>query len=432
MRFRDSLIDNIASPYGMTAVSAVLFIIAFTFPPTLYRNYLNEPDIIFLDPASLLFFLLCVLGFLLGPVLVSFIFPVRRFRCAQIKTRISPTLFLLIPLLAGTAFSVLSSVVLLHDNTFLLDVLLAGQGEQIKSVDSLQANGTLSQALPVLMGIVWWAMWREDQLDLRRSQRLVVHTAIVLATLALLLAAVLRVARAELMPIVGGIAVIFLTRKLARGKLTALSIVKFAFIFISLVVTLFLSFTILRGNSAAEDIIIANLLGYTIASYNRMAAILNGSLHYPFSGHGVYISSFFSFNNTFNKIFHLSQLLAWPDFNSVWRSEFDAVNDAGLNGGLIWSGAFGYIFSEMEWFSPLLFFVYGVATGWAWRALKLGKTAGILLYPWCAYCVLFWFGANYMLDPKLFDLLIDVIGLGLYEYLLARHLVTHSHEPTKL
>jgi hypothetical protein len=175
----------------------------------------------------------------------------------------------------------------------------------------------------------------------------------------------------------------------------------------------------LRG-STGPDVLIGDILGYTIAAYNRLAAVLDGRLRYPFSGRGLYISGFVAFNNTFNYIFHVNQLFSWPDFDTVWRSEFEAVSSAGLNGRLIWSGAFGYAFSDLKWAAPLLIFIYGLVTGWAWRLLKLGKTAGIVLYPWCAFCVLFWFGTNYLLDPRAVVLFLVATALGLYEMLFVR------------
>jgi hypothetical protein len=151
-----------------------------------------------------------------------------------------------------------------------------------------------------------------------------------------------------------------------------------------------------------------------------LAAVLDGRLHYPYSGRGLYISGFVAFNKTFNNIFHVNQLFSWPDFDTAWRSEFGAVSSAGLDGRLIWSGAFGYVFSDLKWASPLLLFIYGLVTGWVWHLLKLGKTVGVVLYPWCAFCVLFWFGTNYLLDPRAIVLLLVALALGLYELLFIR------------
>ena len=419
MRFRDLVIRNNASPYGMTAAALLLFLVAFVFPPALYSSHIQEPDFMFLDPASLVFFLLCTLGFLLGLMLVDFISPVHGFRYEKKETRVSPMWFILLPLIASTTLAVLSIILLLRNNDYLLQLVLAAEGEQIKSVGGIELEGTIVQSTPALMGVIWWAIWRKDQLHIRGWRRFAVHSSIILATLAMLTSSTLSLARGDVMPMFTGIVILFLLRKLIAGKLKPLSALKFAAFFAGSIGALFVSFSMLRG-STGPDVLIGDILGYTIAAYNRLAAVLDGRLRYPFSGRGLYISGFVAFNNTFNKIFHVNQLFSWPDFDTVWRSEFEAVSSAGLNGRLIWSGAFGYAFSDLRWAAPLLIFIYGLVTGWAWRLLKLGKTAGIVLYPWCAFCVLFWFGTNYLLDPRAVVLLLVAAALGLYEMLFVR------------
>lgn len=419
MRFRDLLIRNIASPYGMTAAALLLFLVAFIFPPALYSSYIQEPDLMFFDPASLVFFLLCTLGFLLGVILVDFLFPVHGFRYERRETRFSPMWFILLPLVAGTGLTVLSMVLLLRNNTHLLQLLLTAEGGQLKEPGGIEAQDTLVQATPALMGIVWWAIWRKDQFTIHGWQRFTVYSAIVLATLSMLVWSVLMLTRGQLMPILVGIVILLLLRRFIELKLTPVFILRFAAFCTSSIVALFASFSMLRGAVDLETIV-GNILGYTIAPYNRLAAILDGRLRYPFAGKGLYFSGFVSFNRTFNGLFHITQLLSWPDFNTVWQSEFGAVDTAGLNGHLIFGGTFGYIFSELGWLSPLLLFIYGLITGWAWCSLKRGKTAGILLYPWCAYCVLSWFGTNSLLEPPVVVLLLDVTILGLYELLFVR------------
>ena len=421
MRFRELVIRNIASPYGMTVAALLLFLVAFMFPPALYSSYMQEPDLMFFDPASLVFFLTCTMAFLLGLLLVDFAFPVRGFRYEKRETRFSSMWFILFPIIAGTALSILSSILLLRSNTYLLELLLAAQGGQLKSVGGIEAQDTMVQATPALMGIVWWAIWRKDQFSFRGWRRVTVHSAIILATLAMLLWSVLLLTRGELVPIFAGIATLFLLRRLMRKDLRPVFVLKFAAIGISSIVALFASFSALRGAADLETIT-ANILGYTIASYNRLAAILEGRLRYPFSGKGLYFSGFVSFNRTFNGLFHVNKIFSWPDFITVWQSEFGAVSAAGLDGHLILSGTFGYIFSEIGWLSPLLLLVYGLITGWTWRSLKLGKTVGIVLYPWCAYSVLTWFGTNSLLEPTAVILLLDVIVLGLYESMFVRPL----------
>jgi hypothetical protein len=420
VRFRDLLIRNVASPYGIAVASFLVFCVAFVFPPGLYSSYLKERDLMFLDSASFVFFLMCTLGFLLGLFLIDFLAPVHGFKYEKRETRISPLLFILLPVVAGTATVVLSIVILLRNNAFLLALVLSGQGVLMHSEVGIQVEGTLVQACPAVMGIVWWALWRKDQFSFRGWRRFAVHFGISVAVLSLLVLESLKLTRGEMMPVIAGVAVVLLLRRLVEGKLTLVSFLRFAAFFAISIVGTFTAVSALRG-VADRGTLVSNVLGYTVAPYNRMAAVLDGRIYYPFSGRGYYISTFASYNHTFNRIFHANEIFGWPDVDADQRSQFNAVAAAGLNGDLIWPGAFGYIFSELKWLSPLLLIIYGLLTGWMWRLLRLGKTTGILLYPWCAFCILFWFGVNYLLDTQPVVLLIDAIGLVLYETLFIRH-----------
>lgn len=413
MRFRDLLIRNIASPYGMIATSSIVFLVAFVFPPTIYTNHLHEPDFVFLHLASFVFFFLCTMAFIFGLMVVNFFYPVQGFSYGKKECRFSPAWFILLPVILGSAAVVLSMVLLLRNNNFLLQLLLTAEGEQIHS-GGIETEGTMVHAAPVLLGIVLWAIWRKDQLNIRgRMAKFMVRSGIIFATVAVLLSSTLKLARSGSMPILVGVAVLFLLRRFIKGTLTPASVLKFAALFVAIIVGFFAAFSILRG-LYDPSALIDNILGYTIASYNRMAAILDGRLRYPFAGRGIYLSTFVSFNNTFIKLFHINP---WPDVYTVWYSEFGAVDASGLDGELIWSGAFGYIFSDLKWLSPILLFIYGMITGSAWRALKLGKMAGIVFYPWCAFCILFWFGGNFLFDTQAVVLLFVVIVLSIYELL---------------
>ena len=296
MRFHKLVIRNIVSPYGMTLISLAL-------PPCV--SYSALPLFQLHTRARF-----CVSGscisrflshvhprFLLGLMFVDFVFPLHSFTYERRKTRFSPMWFFLLPLVAGTALMVLSIVLLLRNNTYLLELLSTAEGEQIKSVGGIELDGTLVQAFPVLLGIVLWAIWRKDQFNIQGWRRSAVHSAIFVATLAMLVSSTLKLARGDLMPIIAGLGILFVLRRFINGKLTLASIVKSASILAGSIVALFISFSVLRG-VADLDTLIGSILGYTIAAYNRMAAILDGRLHYPFSGRGLYISAFVAFNNS--------------------------------------------------------------------------------------------------------------------------------------
>jgi hypothetical protein len=147
---------------------------------------------------------------------------------------------------------------------------------------------------------------------------------------------------------------------------------------------------------------------------------VNGVLRYPFAGRGLYLSSFAAYNHTFNRILPLRTMMNWPDYVEVWGAEFGAIDRAGLDGGAIWSGAFGYIFSDLGWFSVPFVFGYGLLYGVVWNWIKRGKVVGIVLYPCFGFCVLFWLGSNFLLDSQPALLLVAAMALAAYECVLVK------------
>ncbi len=402
----------LVSPYGLASVSTVVFLIAITFPADVYREIIEEPDYMYFDVASLLFFGLCVTSFLAGVWVVNTFFPSNAFVDRPIGMRLGPVKFLLIPLLPLLVVSLLSNVLILNNNPSLLTLMLSQGGNEIK--ESVELQGTASLSNIYLLGVLWWCIWRSGRIDLTRGGRAVVKSAICLSAFAVVLAATLKLGRGELMPAVTGIGVIYWVGKTARRGANLAFVLKATAAFGAAIACLFILFSFVRGASDSERWV-ADVVGYSIASYNRLAALLAGRLHYPYQGRGVFLFGFVGFNNMLNAVIPFRELLSWPSFYDAWQSEFQCVARSGLSESAIWASAFGYIFADLGWWSPIFVFFQGLLCGAIWRAIKKGQILGIVLYPWVAFCILFWLGTNYLLDNKFVVLLLDVFALTAYE-----------------
>ena len=284
MRFHKLVIRNIVSPYGMTLISLLLFLLAFVFPPSLYSSYIQEPDFVFLDPASLVFFLMCTLGFLLGLMFVDFVFPLHSFTYERRKTRFSPMWFFLLPLVAGAALMVLSIVLLLRNNTYLLELLSTAEGDRLSPSEGSNWTAHSFRHFPCFWELCCGRYGGKINLIYRDGEGplCIGHLCCNSGDAGFVDA---KVGSRRLMPIIAGLGILFVLRRFINGKLTLAWIVKSASILAGWIVALFISFSVLRG-VADLDTLIGSILGYTIAAYNRMAAILDGRLHYPFSGKG--------------------------------------------------------------------------------------------------------------------------------------------------
>lgn len=412
---------DLLSPYGLAAISSVVFVVAWIFPPSLYERLMDERDLMFLDPLLALFYFLCVGAFVLGAFLIDGYAPAGPCIDRRLRSGISPAVFVLVPLLASLCVSIMSIVSVLR-NGVLLPLLLSGEGGAVK--ESVGAEGTLMSSLVLtgmcLAGVIWWATWRSKELRLGGTSGRLVRMALYVAVLCVVISASLKLDRTALLPYVIGLVVITLIRRSVTTELPIRAAWRPALCLFLCTVIVFVFFSSLRGADTSEKIGGAALV-YTISSYNRMSALLSGTLRYTYGGRGLYLSGFLAFNNSLNAIIPIRKVMDWPNYYDVWRSEFSSVWRANLNGNSNWCGAFGFIYSDLGWCSPFFVFMYGLLCGFMWRSVRLGDITGVVLYPWCAFCILFWFGFNLLLWTQCSVLVIDAIALSGYELFLLTH-----------
>jgi len=396
---RPVILNHIVSPYGISVLSTLVFLIGWFFPPGLYSQLIREPDLMFLDVQTLLFFLLCVAGFWAGLLLIDFLFPSPPL--LENRYRISPLngVALMLPLTLTTLLTCAVAIKLLRQTPNLLVLLLSQQGGLVKNQMTDVKVGLLGWGSDLQTPLLFWTYWqllaRKPKDDGRRNfGRTLCWTIFVVGLFAGVGLSVLNVSRAALMPLLGGLAVVYLTNKVRRKEVTTAGLFRYLLILGVSVTLLFVLFAMLRGSSDVS-VGLRAFVGYTLASYNRLTALLRGTMHYPYGGRGAYLFPFLNSNHLMNAIFPFNQTFKWPDFYELWHSEFVAPQLAGLNDYDIWSGAFGYLFADCGWWTPLMLTVYGVIYGWAWRQMKSGGTLGLTLYPWFAFWVLAWFGGNF-------------------------------------
>lgn len=412
------VLNNIVSPYGLALFSYAFFLFACLIPPSVYTHYMHEPDLMFFDPATILFYTLCVAAFLGGVWFFEKLFPPGHFVERKVEARIHSATVLLIPLGVGVALSVLSSVLLVKNNPSLVVMLLAQQGGDLRGLDGsgIEFEGTLRSSGLFLIGIVWWALWRYYQSEIQGWGRRAVKVGLFVAVLTVFISSSLTVSRGPFVVAISGMSVFYLFRKVTVGQISWSLVGKTVCVLGIGGALFFVLVSWLRGSVEGNSQVSA-AVGYTIASYNRMAALLSGALHYQFSGKGIYLSNFVVFNNSFNRVIPFGKFVDAPDYFDWWMSEFSSVGRAGLDASMIYSGTFGDIFIELGWFAPLYVFGYGLLYGFTWRRMREGRLIGILLYPYFAHIVLFWFGTNAVFEAITAALVVDAIILGAYESL---------------
>jgi hypothetical protein len=415
------ILSNVVSPYGLAIISYAFFLFACLIPPSVYTHCMNEPDLMFLDPTTILFYTLCVASFLSGVWLLGWLLPPVPSVDRKFLPKASPAVFLLIPLVPCVLLVALSSFLLVRNNPLAIPLLIAQQGSLIAPDGdaSLNFHGTMNISVLFVSGVVWWSVWRFNQLGVAWRGKLVVRLSQLLAVVAVLIATSLMLSRHLVTVLATGLVLCYLVRKTLFKQLNWTLVGRTTLVFLLGGGLVFFLVSSLRGASDL-DVQLIGFTGYTVASYNRLAALLHGNLHFEYSGKGIYLSNFLSFNNLFNRIIPLREVLGYPNFFNWWMSSFASVGRSGLQASLIFCGAFGEIYLEIGWLAPLYVFCYGLLYGLVWQWMTAGHLIGIILYPYCAYCILFWFSTNGLFDQDIVALIIDALALAVYEFLFVR------------
>src|SRR5450432_2673420 len=151
-------IRNLVSPFGLAFVSYAVFLMAWAAPPSLYADFIGEPDILYLTPAAIGFYSLCTAVFLAGLRCFQLWRPTAS-AVPQSAATGSPLMFLLVPLAASTALCAASILVLNGKVGNLAGLLFAQQGALIKlaGASGQGEEGSWGYALTVHTGVLWWA-----------------------------------------------------------------------------------------------------------------------------------------------------------------------------------------------------------------------------------------------------------------------------------
>jgi hypothetical protein len=413
-------VRNLVSPCALALISYAIFLFAWLFPPSLYSSYIGEPDLMFLDPTTLAFYTLCAAAFCLGVGSIKLLQRPLERAVGYSVSGCNALTFLTLPLMLAIGAGVIF-LVLLGGNLNFVRLLMSNQGSSIKlALHSGAADeGGWMHAVIYLHGVLWWALYRAMQLQLKGPQRIGFLFVFGAGCFVELLICSATVSRGALIPLIVGLLTVYLTRTVRRQEM---GLIRLAFVSVAsllLVVSFFALFSFLRG-TLTSGLLVAEFTGYTISSYNRLAAILHGTLFYTYGGKGVYMIPILLENSNLLHFFKLPESQGWPSYFEVWSSEFTSVFLAGLNKRYIWGGVFGYLYSGIGWFTPLYLFVIGSMSGYVWAMFKRGRTLGIVLYPLFAYWILFWIGSNTIFNDHFFRILMAGVLLLAYDSLFGR------------
>lgn len=415
---RDNIKNEfLASPLFIITLSYSLFIVSLFIPADYYERIIGERNLLFIDPESFIFVTVNVVSFYLGCLFYNMCS--KKFRGTGlvnkgIARRVPVSIFsyIFFPVLLFLLASLFSIYLLIEKNKALIYLMLIGDvnAQYYKSeMDSTYTFEPLGQIANV---VTLWAVYNylflKDKIT--RSKRLLLFFFIVCIFLVCVFRAFVKIARYEMMPLIFGFIVIYIHYKYKER--TTAQILKYYIIFFIFLISMFAIFSFFRKDGSIDDIV-KDVLGYTMVSYNHMAALLAGELKLFNPGDGYYLYSFLSSIPFAGDYF--SNLLGWAGKDIIYLRSFQDTFQSGLNGYYVWVSSFGDLYQSIGYFSVLYLFFNGFAMMWSWNKFKAGKLTGIVLYPWFFFCVFFWFGVSMVLTRWGFYTLLTLAFFSFYD-----------------
>jgi hypothetical protein len=308
--------------------------------------------------------------------------------------------------------NLLSASILLRNNPSLMTAWLFEASTFKNALDTTEG---LSDALPLLFAVSWWSFWRLlEKENITGKQDWTLRCMVGVAFMFAAATSLLKVARYDLLPGVFGFLLIYFMFKSKNNSLPLRRYIVFLAQSGTFLSGLFVAFSYLRGNDTSSDLV-NNIAGYTVASYNRLAYVLSGDIVLHYGGTGFNALNFLSHIPLLGRWIDLSSALGIPSSKASSPSEALAVFQAGLDGRYNWVSSFGYLYLDIGFFCFLYLLIIGLLMRVSWSSMINGRPAGILLYPWFAFSVLFWFGSNFLVSPRLITLTLTALLLSTYE-----------------
>lgn len=391
-------------------------------PPKYYLQLMREPDFIFLNPQAFLYISICTCFFCIGILFWKVV--CKEFKLKyDIHNRLTVPynyicVYILIPVMVLLSLNIYSIYLIINNNSsvFLylaLDISSFGTiKNQIELTDSLGAAG------PMAASIALWALYNffnyKDQIS--KKQKIIISLFIFLIIFSCIFRAVIKVARYEMMPLLFGLLVIYIHYKY-KTKSNFKILLYLSFFLVS-VISIFGVFSFTRGFATLSDVF-QSIVGYTLTSYNHMAALLSGKLIYLNPGNLYYLLSFFQ-DAPLLKDSLSSGYFNWPATDLIRYREFSDTFRAGLNGSYIWLTSYGYLWISLGYLTPLVFLINGILMEFYWAKFINGKQSGLIFYPWLFFCIIFWFGTSMLTSKFTVSIIITYLFIKFYDWIFIR------------
>lgn len=386
---------SLISPGALGYLYLVYALIAFFVPVDFYEGLIHERYFARLDFRMLLFSVGCVVFYQAGTAFAGYFRNTQEVvEESQLCKHADRSGALIVMALVVIAVNLTSAVRIVQQNYAIVTAtLLYGQNTGSQFKDEFVSADAMLAVNPLLILMAW--ILYSEKLSGNRSRA--IYFLMVAAMALSVFISVIKLARYELIPLVIGIAVLKL-RKVYQARENSNSSSKpyrVVAVYSAAVVGIFLIFAAIRDEASGGNGLAANAVGYTVASFNRLSAVLDGQLELSYGGSGIYVLNLFSNLPVVGSSF--GSFL--PSNAAVYKAEFSDMQMAGLYRGYNWVTMYGYYYADLGlWVFPFCF-VFGVIAQMAWRSFVQSGMLGTIVYPYIAFALILSFASYWISRP---------------------------------
>ncbi len=377
-------ISTLLSPSAvMTAVMGI-GLLSLLIPKDWYEGVLREHDFMYLNLSLALYVALCVLVFCLGAWFTQYL--VRRLvrvahytRSSRLHDQFSSNILLILACLLNIY------VIGYLQQKIGLSVIISSLGVATEDTRHLISEklglANLSWVPTFTSAIIIWGIWSlPPRVRWRNWLWLGVPAVLLLANVLLTLT------RTTLIDMVLPISAIVLRRRFALSQISVAWLGRTVMFALTIVLVFLSVLTFARGQASSGNSTLRSLLGYGPASFNRLAAVYEGKLHYPNEG-----STYYAIQGVWDMPIFGKQFIAagkekhrdLPKNNyDNWRAQFLFVEQSGLQLEYIWATMPGHVLADIgPGWAVIWHFIVGMVAGFAYGLFLKGRSFGLVFYP---------------------------------------------------
>lgn len=397
----------VLSPAAGVIWSSAVALIAFLFPRGYYEQLIWETNYVHFNLWVLAYVTLCVTAFAVGYGLHQRLAKPSRVRKSpeqrnrhersmRILLLIGVCIFLL-PISIYALVSILSTVPV----STILNAMLGRESSLVLRQGATQAFGerNIGFAFLAVASCVPWLIW--NALDVRASRRrdspeAYVAVALVCGLLLVtLFSAFLVQSRGQLLYPVFTAILAWTAFRMRQGRIRPKTLLPVGMGALIFALGYFSVISITRSQtSSGLSYALGKLVGYTVGSYNRFAAALDGRLALP-GGGGYYWTQGIWNLPGLNGLFGLDSIATniFGVLPPVGFSERTAyIFSAGLDKSITSFTIFTHSYVDFGWFGFLPFVAYGFLARLAWIGFREGRSWALIIYPEVLWSIVDWRG----------------------------------------